>query len=370
MTPNDHEAGKVSELRPCPFCAAADHLSIVAVGSLTSDMQARPYQVVCRHLDCEDVRGPIAFGRAGAIAAWNRSHKESAEASEWQEISERIASEMSAGKTGRTKEWMYDIAKEAAELALRTESQTAHYSTFDDWFAGQEGFALRAERFEGDVEWLRAAFDAGCAASQTGAVRVKALEFDRSDEASGAFAKYSIYEGGKGWNAICYPHDGSKSRLAEGVTKEQAITAINQHNAEAVLSALEPTPIKETAEPAVPADGQVVAWLDASTANEPWHRKIVVTNPNYVENNGGLGKFEPLVRLSDYQRLAAENERLRANRGDGHTFEVSAADAIKFLECACRNWSRVPRLSDDDIQDVAEALQSFLASLTRAEGDA
>lgn len=34
------------------------------------------------------------------------------------EICERIASEMSAGKEGRTREWMYDIAKEAAELAL------------------------------------------------------------------------------------------------------------------------------------------------------------------------------------------------------------------------------------------------------------
>lgn len=35
------------------------------------------------------------------------------------------------------------------------------YSTFEDWFAEQEGFSVRAERFDGDVAWLKAAFEAG-----------------------------------------------------------------------------------------------------------------------------------------------------------------------------------------------------------------
>lgn len=109
------------------------------------------------------------------------------------------------------------------------------------------------------------------------------------------------------------------------------------------------SPIKETASPAVPADVQVVAWLDAGTAYEPWHRKIVATNPNYVENNGGLGKFEPLVRHSDYQRLAAENERL--------TKELDALnERVKVAESG-RNFD-------------ASFDQALLASLTRAEGDA
>lgn len=39
------------------------------------------------------------------------------------------------------------------------------YRTFDDWFNEQEKFGLRSERFDGDVEWLKAAFEAGQSAS-------------------------------------------------------------------------------------------------------------------------------------------------------------------------------------------------------------
>jgi hypothetical protein len=41
---------------------------------------------------------------------------------------------------------------------------------------------------------------------------------------------------------------------------------------------------------------------------------------------------------------------------------VTRKDAIKFLEGACRNWSKVPRLSNDDLQDVATELSRFMAS--------
>ncbi|MFD1330232.1 hypothetical protein [Mycoplana ramosa] len=41
---------------------------------------------------------------------------------------------------------------------------------------------------------------------------------------------------------------------------------------------------------------------------------------------------------------------------------VSRDEAIKFLERACRNWSKVPRLSEDDIADVASELLRFVAS--------
>jgi len=36
--------------------------------------------------------------------------------------------------------------------------------------------------------------------------------------------------------------------------------------------------------------------------------------------------------------------------------KVSREDAIKFLERACRNWSAIPPLSNDDIEDVAKEL--------------
>ena len=39
--------------------------------------------------------------------------------------------------------------------------------------------------------------------------------------------------------------------------------------------------------------------------------------------------------------------------------EATKDEAIKFLECAVRNWSHVPRLSNDDIDDVRVALNSF-----------
>lgn len=45
---------------------------------------------------------------------------------------------------------------------------------------------------------------------------------------------------------------------------------------------------------------------------------------------------------------------------------VTVEQAIAFLENACRNWSRVPRLSKDDIADVAMALSSFRLQSTAA----
>ena len=52
-------------------------------------------------------------------------------------------------------------------------------TAFDAWFNEQEGYSLRSERFDGDVEWLRAAFEAGALSTQQsmGEVRVKALEW-------------------------------------------------------------------------------------------------------------------------------------------------------------------------------------------------
>jgi hypothetical protein len=60
------------ELSPCPFCGLAEHLSLRAEGAYTPDMPARPYRVVCNHIDHDTVEGPIGYGRNGAIAAWNR----------------------------------------------------------------------------------------------------------------------------------------------------------------------------------------------------------------------------------------------------------------------------------------------------------
>jgi hypothetical protein len=39
-------------------------------------------------------------------------------------------------------------------------------TAFDAWFNVQEGYSLRSERFDGDVEWLKAAFEAGALSTQ------------------------------------------------------------------------------------------------------------------------------------------------------------------------------------------------------------
>ena len=43
--------------------------------------------------------------------------------------------------------------------------------------------------------------------------------------------------------------------------------------------------------------------------------------------------------------------------------EIGSDEAISFLENACRNWSRVPKLSKDDVGDVARALTGIVLSL-------
>lgn len=43
---------------------------------------------------------------------------------------------------------------------LRLRPPTGSYASFEDWFHELEGFSLRSERAEGDIAWLRAAFDA------------------------------------------------------------------------------------------------------------------------------------------------------------------------------------------------------------------
>lgn len=34
-------------------------------------------------------------------------------------------------------------------------------NAFDEWLYAQEGFSIRAERFDGDVDWLKAAYETG-----------------------------------------------------------------------------------------------------------------------------------------------------------------------------------------------------------------
>lgn len=48
---------------------------------------------------------------------------------------------------------------------------------------------------------------------------------------------------------------------------------------------------------------------------------------------------------------------------------VTREDAIKFLEGACRNWKHVPRLSDEDVRDVATELTRFVGDRLSSQGE-
>lgn len=62
---------RTEQIASCPFCGSADHLSVQSLGSFTGDMPSRPYRVICTHIDHDDVAGPVGYGRAAAVAAWN-----------------------------------------------------------------------------------------------------------------------------------------------------------------------------------------------------------------------------------------------------------------------------------------------------------
>jgi len=70
---------------------------------------------------------------------------------------------------------------------------------FAEWFGGQEGFSVRAERFDGDVSWLKAAYAAGVAAERD---RAANIAFDKGEELGrrsiGRFIASAIRSGEKG----------------------------------------------------------------------------------------------------------------------------------------------------------------------------
>lgn len=127
-------------------------------------------------------------------------------------------------------------------------------TAFDAWFNEQEGYSLRSERFEGDVEWLKAAFEAGALSTQQpmGEVRVKALKwveypnslapdyFGHAWEAETPFGRYVVEEA-SGSDSPVYETNFRYERLiaaTDGLPEAKA--AAEADYSKRVLSALHP----------------------------------------------------------------------------------------------------------------------------------
>ena len=124
-----------NELKSCPFCGETDWLRVVSVGSLTADMPSRPYAVVCRHLDCELVHGPVAYGQVASVAAWNTRPAEA---------SLTIRAAALADDNERLKE------------ALRPFAQFAEWNTDNEGWAGTQCQRERIVDWFGPTDFRRA----------------------------------------------------------------------------------------------------------------------------------------------------------------------------------------------------------------------
>ncbi|MDI6838062.1 MAG: hypothetical protein QMD99_20425 [Rhizobiaceae bacterium] len=70
----------------------------------------------------------------------------------------------------------------------------------------------------------------------------------------------------------------------------------------------------------------------------------------------------------DAQRADIEAALTAALSASHEEVRVTREDAIKFLERACRNWSKVPKLSYDDVDDVVVELSRLLSAIATTEG--
>lgn len=64
--------GEEQPLVACPFCHKTEFLKLAKTGSYLGQMPAQPYRVVCSNLECEEVSGPVGYGKGDAAERWNR----------------------------------------------------------------------------------------------------------------------------------------------------------------------------------------------------------------------------------------------------------------------------------------------------------
>lgn len=114
---------EVAELKPCPFCGSADHLSAIRIGSAANGYY--PLAIRCRHLDCDEVQGPTGNGKAEAVAAWNlrtpaRPAPTDVELDELEKVRALLAKIAHTGQSAQPDHWLFRcMARDAACEALR-----------------------------------------------------------------------------------------------------------------------------------------------------------------------------------------------------------------------------------------------------------
>lgn len=190
---------------------------------------------------------------------------------------------------------------------LRLRPPTGSYASFEDWFHELEGFSLRSERAEGDIAWLRAAFDAGRSPTEARGEVVKALEWKKvgyTQVAETAACAYTIQpvsdDLGPHWEATVANRGMAwSSRDTESEIKE----AVQADYEKRILSALSHPPAREAVDDA--------AWADRVKLLAAWLMKR-------AEPNSGI----------DYEAGDFNWESLRNNRRSRVTLYGSDADFI------------------------------------------
>lgn len=160
-----------------------------------------------------------------------------------------------------------------------TEDVKDSYASFEDWFHELEGFGLRSERAEGDIAWLRAAFDAGRSPTEARGEVVKALEWKKvgyTQVAETAACAYTIQpvsdDLGPHWEATVANRGMAwSSRDTESEIKE----AVQADYEKRILSALSHPPAREAVDEIaaerrrqVEAEGWTVEHDDRHSAGE------------------------------------------------------------------------------------------------------
>lgn len=203
------------------------------------------------------------------------------------------------------------------------------YLTFEDWFAEQEGFSVRAERFDGDVAWLKSAFEAGRSKPVAG-FEVQPLEWDGNIGRAGTTFRYVIAEPDRtiGWRVWIGIGDQSPSFFltAKPENREAAVSFAEADYRQRILSTL------------------------SLPAQEPEEARVLYRHQK-------RGTFYELIGIGKMQSENWESVEFSQSLGCnvGYTVDMEEVAVYRSVEDPNEIWVR-PRGEFEDGRFAAQAL--------------